>query len=236
MDPLVSAILNNDPQRHMASLGFFDNYPVKAYYIKGGSALVLGESDHLWMHCVGDSGPDMCVLLEEHHRLTPYYYSVEDNVLPCILKYGDSDWIFRTERYVLNDEIHPETPVNGTCRLEQTDAAYIYGYSDYQTYTSLAYICDRLQRDISVGIRIAGRLVAWGFTHDDGALGFLYVLKAYRGRGYASSVLQELIRLRRQTGKPVFCNIVPDNDPSISLVRKTGFRLDRAVSWLKLKA
>jgi len=37
-----------------------------------------------------------------------------------------------------------------------------------------------LEKDISAGIILDEKLVALGFTHDDGALGFLHFLPEYR--------------------------------------------------------
>ncbi len=65
-----------------------------------------------------------------------------------------------------------------------------------------------MSKDISAGIVVDENLVAWGFTHDDGALGFLHVLKDFRKRGYGLDILLALIQERKKDNKSVFGNIV----------------------------
>ena len=78
-------------------------------------------------------------------------------------------------------------------------------------------------------------LVAWGFTHDDGALGFLHVLDDFRNKGYGIDILLVLIQMRKKEKKPIFGNIVPENIASTKLITKLGFKLDCKTSWIKLK-
>ena len=163
------------------------------------------------------------------------YYSVEDWMIPLILKDCTADWILTTNRYTLKsnkDNIltHPEV-----FKIDNSFAPFIHENSDYRDYTSVKYINDRLLRDISAGIKINDKLVAWGFTHDDGALGFLHVLDAHRNKGYGSEVLSALISARRREGEPIFGNVLPNNQKSIGLLSKMGFEFDRKVSWIKLK-
>ena len=106
---------------------------------------------------------------------------------------------------------------------------------DIPNFTSTEYVKDRLARDISAGIIVDNKLVAWGFTHDDGALGFLHVLPEHRKKGYGMDIVRILIQMRQDEKKSVFCNIVPENTASIYLVKKLNFVFDRNVSWIKLK-
>ena len=156
-------------------------------------------------------------------------------MIPLILKYGKPDWIMKTNRYILKGAIKIPVPKEEIFSLNKSRSDFIFTHSNYKKFTSINYIRDRLQRDISAGILKDDKLVAWGFTHDDGALGFLHVLPDFRKQGLGEQVLLSLIRQRRANNQPVFCNIVPENFPSINLVQKLGFVLDRTVSWVKLK-
>lgn len=233
MDKFLHSLLMQNPRQNIACLGFFSNYPVIDYYIENDTALVLGQSDHLWAHISSSSAKDLSKLLNEHHKKTKYYFSVEDWMIPLIQKFGNIDWIMTTNRYILNESMEIDPPKENIATLNSSLSSYIYENSEYQKFTSLEYIVDRLNNDISAGILLNNKLVAWGFTHDDGALGFLHVLKPYRKSGFALEILKFLINKRKREGKHVFVNIIPENQPAIKLVRKIGFCFDRRASWIK---
>lgn len=232
---MIKKILNSDSIKNIASIGFFENYPMEAYFIKGNSAYILGTSDHLWAHIISSNKDELSSLLQKHHDKTKYFYSVEEWTLPLILQFGDEEWRMETNRYILQEKQTFPVADEVFITLSKDDASYIYSHSDYKDYTSIEYIKDRLDKGISTGIMHKGELIAWGFTHDDGALGFLHVLPAYRKQGHGEKILLSLIDKKQQRGEPIFCNIVPQNLPSINLVKKLGFDLDRKVFWLKLK-
>ena len=235
MNQQLLSILNLSPQATLATRGFFANYPVEQFYIKNESALILGTSDYLWAHLVGTSEADIAFLLSKYHAKTLYYYSVEEWMIPLIQKHGEIDWKMSTKRYILNDKLLKNAPRLEVIPIDESYAAYIYQHSDYKDFTSIEYIEDRLARDISTGIIVDNKLIAWGFTHDDGALGFLHVLPEHRKKGYGMDIVRSLIRMRQDENKSVFCNIVPENTASIYLVNKLNFVFDRNVSWIKLK-
>ena len=78
------------------------------------------------------------------------------------------------------------------------------------------------------------KLVAWGLTHDDGALGSLHVLDEYRKKGYGKEILISLIHQNRKLGKTSFAQIEEKNVKAINLAVRLGFLKDRRVSWIKL--
>jgi len=235
MDTSLSTILNLNPRKDIATIGYFNNYPVVDYYMMKNSAMILGKSDEVWAHLVGSDASEMSQLLHKHHEKSKYYHSVEDWMIPFILQYGTVDWILSTNRYILDDSIACDSPVLPIGKIEVSWASYIHENSDYKSYTALEYIEERLMNDISAGILIDKQLVAWGTTHDDGSLGFLHVLKEYRSRGYGKSILLDLIHQRRKEGKPVFGNVEPENIKSIKLASKLGFTFDQQSSWIKLR-
>ena len=235
MNNTLFSILNQDRQASIATSGFFSNYPVETYFIKNQSALILGKSDHLWAHIAGKNQDDIVYLLDKYHHKTNYFFSVEDWAIPLILRHGEADWIMTTDRYILEPSVRVAPSIPPPTQLDASYAAFIYHHSDYKTYISIPYIEDRLEKDCSAGMMVEGSLVAWGFTHDDGALGFLHVLEAFRHCGYGKAIASGLIQMKRAKQQPVFCNIVPENLASTKLATKIGFALDRRVSWIKLK-
>lgn len=235
MESSLSEILKIIPLKNIASIGYFQNYPVTEYFKEGDSALILGKSDHIWAHLVSSDESELSKILHKYHTKTRYYHSVEDWMIPHILKHGTVDWILSTNRYILDDRVACDLPEISSVKIEPGLASYIQENSSYKGFTSLEYIEERLTRDISAGIMLDKQLVAWGLTHDDGSLGFLHVLKEYRSRGYGKSILLNLIHQRRLEGKPVFGNIEPENKNSIGLASKLGFAFDKQSSWIKLR-
>ena len=235
MDSTLLSILNSNPTKNIAILGFFSRYPVKEYHVEGNSVLIIGKSDHLWAHISSSSDIELSSILTKYHEKIKYYYSVEDWMIPLILNHGTEDWIMTTNRFILEESIFTDLPKFDIIKIDKSYAAFMYNNSDYKDYISVEYIEDRLSKDISAGILVNNILVAWGFTHDDGALGFLHVLKDFRNKGYGIDVLLGLIQMRKKVKKPIFGNIVPDNVASTNLVTKLGFKLNCRTSWIKLK-
>jgi len=235
MDKELFSLLNSKPQINIATLGFFENFPVEEYFIEGNSALIYGNSDSYWAHISSSSKKELSVLLAKHHSKARFYFSIEDWMIPPLLIHGQEDWIMPTNRYILHEKVATKKPKLPIDKINKIHASFIHKNSDYKKYTPLEYIEQRLNKDISAGITINNQLVAWGFTHDDGALGFLHVLDQHRKKGYAMDVVLALIQQKRKVNKPIFCNIVPENIVAINFVSKLGFQFDRKVSWLKLK-
>jgi len=198
MDNILKSFLNSDPDRNIAIMGFFSNYPVKEYFIEQKSAIIFGESDHLWAHIASSSTSELASLLAKHHKITKYYFSVEDWMTPLILKHGDTDWIMTTNRYLLDLNVDTDFPKSEIEKIDKSFVPFMFENSDYKDFISVKYIEDRIKKDISAGITIDNELVAWGFTHDDGALGFLHVLDHHREKGYGRDILLALIQMRKK--------------------------------------
>lgn len=235
MDRELEKLLDLDPKATIATRGYFSNYPVKAYVVKNQCALIVGCTDQFWIHCVGRDKNDLAALLKEYQGLSDYYYSVEEWMLPLILDTGEEAWRMETMRYMLDDDIKLPTFANKIVPLSPDDTDYIFEHTNYRDFTDKAYIRDRLERDISAAIMDKDKPIAWGLTHDDGALGFLHVLPEYRGKGYGRDIVLARIAMKREKGQPVYCNIVSGNIPAIKLMESLGFEADRKIYWIKLK-
>jgi 8-oxo-dGTP diphosphatase len=84
-----------------------------------------------------------------------------------------------------------------------------------------------------VAVHENSELVAWAMTQDDGAMGFLHVLKKYRNRGYGRSVTVALIDKLRQQNKTPFACIEENNRNALGLVSNLGFARDRRYTGLR---
>ncbi len=94
---------------------------------------------------------------------------------------------------------------------------------------------DQILRRIENGpgycIRRKGEPVAWGLTHDDGSMGFLHVVEAYRGQGMARTLTTALARRLLNIGVQPFMYIVTGNSASIRLTASMGFTRAGRFSW-----
>ncbi len=90
------------------------------------------------------------------------------------------------------------------------------------------YVKGRIEKGPSSGIFVDGELVAWNLTHfetdDVGVAGMLVVLPEYRSRGFAESVTIDVVKQIHASGKDAACHIHEDNQPSLSLSERIGFR------------
>ena len=231
----IANSLLKDPIRNISVLGFFENYPLEKVFQVGDSFLLLGESDHLWGYISSHSSSELTKIFEKYQIDARYFASVEDWMKPIISEDSEVEWELITLRYVLpdNHEIVPSS--RKTCTLDTSLVDYIFNHSDYQAFTSKEYIKDQIERGVSAGIIEGNALVAWGLTHDDGALGFLHVLPEFRGKGYGKAITSSLIYEKKKENKPIFLNVEPNNINSINLVNKMGFVFDREISWVKIR-
>ncbi len=227
-------ILKKDPKRNISALGFFERHPLQKVYRRGDSIIAVEKGDSPWAYISSSNKDELEALMKEYEFETFSFASVESWMVPIVAGERGIEWVFDTHRYLLPRNVPIGRPGVETISLDRSWAAYIHTLSNYGQQAPVAYIAERLEREISAGVFVEKRLVAWCLTHDDGALGILYVLPEYRRRAFAEAVAKKLIHKKRENGQPVFANIKPDNIPSIKLVTKLGFVYDRNVSWLKL--
>jgi ribosomal protein S18 acetylase RimI-like enzyme len=229
------SILSKDLVRNISLLGFFENYPLEEVFRVGNTFLLLGESDHLWGYISSQSYSELTELFKNNQIGTSYFASVEDWMKPIISEEAEVEWELTTLRYVLPENLNIVPPTKNIIALDSSFVDHIFRNSDYQAFTSKEYIKEQMRKGVSAGILEDNVLVAWGLTHDDGALGFLHVLPEFRGKGYGKAITSSLIHQKRKLNKPVFLNVEPSNMNSKNLVTKMGFVYDREISWVKLK-
>lgn len=231
----VKKLLQKDLYRNISILGFIENYPIEKIYRKNDSLIILGRSDHLWAYISSNNEEELKCLIHKYNYDTKYFASVEKWMRPIICQEHDLEWELVTDRYILPDDKSIDLPERKVIQLNLSHAEYIYNNSIYQEFTSIEYIKECIEKGITAGIIEDGKLVAWGLTHDDRALGALHVLPEYRRRGFAKDITKFLIFQKRKSKEPVFLNVEPKNYKSKNLVKKMGFVFDRQISWLKLK-
>lgn len=131
--------------------------------------------------------------------------------------------------YVLHDPGRLRAAAHRVEPLRPADAPGIVRWWPYGR--SVGYVASRIRCMPAVGIRRGGRLVAWALTHDDGSMGFLHVLEAWRGRGMARALTVALCTRLRRLGLVPFNYIVQTNRASIRLTAGMGFRRVGEYGW-----
>jgi len=92
----------------------------------------------------------------------------------------------------------------------------------------------RIHLGVGMGIEKDGELIGWGLTHDDGAIGFVYVLPEYRGQGIAKAIVIRIIQQLNENDLPIYCHIEEDNLASITLFEGLGFVKENRIRWFSI--
>ena len=167
--------LKQDEIKNISTIGFIENNPITEIVEINNSYLIKGTSDVEWVYLVCNNEIELKALLEKSGSNT-YFASVEDCVIPVITEKKKAGWILTTMRYYLPEDVEiPENKME-VIPLTTDHIGFIISQSNYKQFLTPAYIEERITKSISAAIFKKDKLVAWGLTHDDGALGSLHVL------------------------------------------------------------
>lgn len=104
--------------------------------------------------------------------------------------------------------------------------------STYLTVDSDDYIRERIE-DGMLGAWYHGELAGFIGTHDEGTVGLLEVLPAFRRKGIARALESEMVRRLRNQNRRAHGNIAVDNLLSKTVHEKIGVRIaQQPVYWL----
>ena len=119
-------------------------------------------------------------------------------------------------------------------RLGQEWAGEVSTWYD-KSFGDLDYICGAIERGM-LGLFVEERLAGFVGFHDEGSIGMLEVLSAYRRRGYGRVLLLAAVREALEQGKYAFGQVFCDNTPSLHLQHKSGMEVCREkIFWLMEK-
>ncbi len=226
--------LKKDFISNISTIGFVENNPITEVVEINNSYLIKGKSDVEWVYIVCKNKPEIKTHLEKASGNNIYFASIEDWMIPVITEKRNAEWILSTMRYYLPDDVEvPENKVE-VIPLTADHIGFIISQSNYKQFLTPAYVEDRITKSISAAIFNKDKLVAWGLTHDDGALGSFHVLDEYRKKGYGKEILIALIHQSRKLGGISFTQIEEKNIKATNLIEQLGFVKDRRVSWAKL--
>jgi 8-oxo-dGTP diphosphatase len=233
---LQEAIINlfDDPVRNSSIIGFIKNNPISSLLSEGNSLLVQGTSDREWIYISSNDKEEVQRLLLKLESDDCCFASLEDWMIPEVTRDKDVEWQLTTIRYFLPDEMEIHNNKINIASLNTVDAEYIIENSDYKQFLTVEYLKQRIKESFTAAIKEKNKLIAWALTHDDGAIGALYVLDRFRNSGYASEIIRNLSYKIRETGSIPIAQIEEKNIPAAKLFEKLGFIKDRRVIWLKL--
>ena len=227
--------LMNERTKNINMINFIKEYPVSDVLLEGDSVLIKGKSDENWVYISSSSKEELTRLRETLTNSDQFFAIMEDWMLPIVLKNRSMDWQLSCMKLYFPDDI--VLPDN-QCKIDELrvdEAQYIYDNYEYQKFTTVEYIKERILKGLALGIHKDNTLIAFILTHDDGAIGFLHVLPEHRRKGYAQELTIAAIKKLRQAGEIPFVHIEEDNKKSMGLALKAGFKKDRRIHWIKVK-
>ncbi|GAB6107853.1 hypothetical protein JCM19376_18090 [Fusibacter bizertensis] len=238
----------------MENFQYFKKYhPAVFESTEDGGTVYIGVSDKPWIYFdfFNLKRNQSIDILTRLLKKTPSSYSdfalIEDWMLPLIDPNNERIQELHCNRYQLewNDYLeHYDSP--NVFKADETgqkiviepltieDADTIQNSHDYKEYTDIAYVRKRIEMGAHAGIRIENNLIAWAITHDDGAIGFLFVNPSYRGRGYGKAIILKILDALETQGLRAYVHVEAENEASLSLFKGLGFKFDRGVRWFTM--
>ncbi len=226
-------ILSADRVKNISLINFIRQYGFSTVDQIGDSFMVRGFSDRPWIFISSDN---QVQFMELTSRLTPEdhnFASIEDWMLPFILKRGCPKWKLECLKlYYPVDSAFTKNMSHCVVNIDENEAEFIFKHYEYHEFAKLEYVQERLKNGPALGIYHHGKLAAFVMTHDDGAMGFLTVLPEYRRNGFAKDLTAGMISRLLANGALPFVQIEEDNYQSIRLAEQFGFVIDRKVYWV----
>ncbi len=233
---------------------FAKTYGCEYIHVDTFGICIQGYSDQLWTYVyMEEEDPEkLKSILSNMPHWPTHFATVEDWMLPVITKDHEEKWRLSTLAFELSEsnalamvKAHEDNEEDEEIRkpdlgefienLSREDADWIFEQYDYQAYTSVDYIRERIEKDVALGIRVDGQWAGWVMRHDDGAIGLLHVKPDYRKHGYGKGLIQAICYEILKQGDSCYMNIESDNRASIQLAKSCGFVETKAVHWLQIQ-
>lgn len=228
-------ILARDKVNNISIINFIKNNHVLSIDIIGNSVMIRGRSDREWTYI---SCYDENELANVKIKLTNEdvnFGAIDEWMLPALIKGKEIKWDLGLLQFYLPDGIDLPTIEYETLPLTIHDVNTVYLNSEYKEYISSEYISEQISKGITAGIYEDNKLVSWGITQDDGAIGFLHTLDNYRRKGYGRNVILSITGKLKNNGKLPFAYIEISNQRSINIFRNLGFKENKKVHWFQIK-
>lgn len=229
------ALLAKAPEKYQPQINFIRSNPTRNIELFDSTLLIRGTSDRDWVYLCSSNPRELARATALLTKEDINFALLEEWMIPIVTKGRDIEWQMTSRRLVL-PLTTPLPPQNiATTPLLPEEAQFIHQNWPYANVTTLEYTRARIERGLSAAVRDGQKKpVAWAITHDDGAIGFLYVTDQYRGLGYAQGVTAAIAQELKNQGQIAWVNIEPDNLKSLTLASKLGFVDTGIISWLGL--
>ena len=227
--------LEQDKINNISIINFIKNNRLLSVDIEGNSVLIKGMSDRVWVYISCNNKDELNIIKNKLGNEDVNFGATDDWMVPIIAKERKIIWDIPVLKFYLpNDKSLPLVKYT-TSHLSIEDSQTIYNNYYLKEYVSKKYIIERIQKGISAGIYEDNKLVSWGITQDDGAIGFLHTLDNYRRKGYGINVVLSMIYKILEKGELPFAYIEPTNKNSVNLFLKLGFKENKKVHWFQIK-
>ena len=222
--------------RNISMIYFAEGNPVTGIEEVGESVILRGESDRPWVFISSPDEAELETVAGTLNKDDKNFAAIEDWMVPIITRNKRVEWDIPLIKLIYPENLPvPETDSIPIGPLSPVDADYIYENSLYKEYISPEYIRSRIRDGVSAGIYNSGKPAAWIATQDDFAMGFLHVMEAFRGKGYAKQLTFHMIRKLRERGIVPFVYIQETNKASLGLAEGLGFRRKGIIHWFGIK-
>ena len=167
-------------------------------------------------------GRQLMPILRELQLEKPLQFAVKsaDAFEALRLEYGlqescpCSQWIYLSE----------EAPAQVDCDIRPLEQCHgpVVASLYHLVEDSLSYVTERIACGELWGLFEEGNLAGFIGAHDEGAIGMLEILPAYRRKGYGYALEAWLIAHQLRQGWIPYCHVVEGNEASIRLQKKLG--------------
>ena len=118
------------------------------------------------------------------------------------------------------------------CRLTPEHVPFLVEHYSHPSATE-KHMSERVCEGFMLGAFRGEICMGFAGIHEEGAIGMLTVLPAYRRQGVASALLLSLVRRQLLAGHVPYTHVHPDNIISMALQEKLGFiRAEETAVWL----
>lgn len=226
-------LLLKAPEQNISILCMDEEYPLLEVMEQAGMLMCRFQSDEEWCHFSHNTDAGFIGNFFGKHSQKQFIVVSDSHLFDRIGKAYRVAWSISCYRLFLNLSVFPE-PAAAIEQLRSYDLRYVYENSKYQQFLNMDYLTKRLELGGGYCIRDQQLPVAWIMTHDDGSVGMLHVLDAYRGRGFARKLVTAMSRKVSQKGRPVFAHIEPTNTASLALFGSLGFIARNRLTWARV--
>lgn len=224
------AYLGRDPLFYMDMLEPLRRGTAELLYAEEDGVLLCESGGIHMMSAAGPAAAERCfALLSRCAMLVGHelWYKAE-----AVRRFGLHEEQICYQAAWLAPEPPAAAPFGGELRLLGEEMAqWVYDHYSHP-FGGVAYMQGALRRGM-LGAFVDGACAGFAGFHEEGSIGMLEVLPAYRRRGVGEALLRGAVRLALERGQYAFGQVLVDNAPSLALQKKAGLTVSEdTLYWL----